>query len=50
MQEMIEIITTVGFPIAVCVYLLYERDRRTKELTDVIRDLGEYVRDLKDVA
>ena len=48
MQEIIEIISTVGFPIAVCVYLLYERDRRTKELTDVIRDLGEYVRNLKE--
>jgi len=30
------------------VYLLYERNQNTKELTTAIRDLAEYVRDLKE--
>lgn len=32
-------ITTVGFPIAVTVYLLFERNAATKELTKAISDL-----------
>jgi hypothetical protein len=39
MQEMIDIVTSVGFPIACCVYLLYERDRRTKQLTEAVTEL-----------
>ena len=39
MQELIEIMSTVGFPIAVSVYLLYERDRRTKQMTEALTDL-----------
>ena len=50
MEEIINILSNQPFAIAVCIYLLWERDRRTKQLTEVIRDLGEYVRDLKDVA
>ena len=33
------IITTVGFPIAMCVYLLYERQTTTKEMIIVLREL-----------
>lgn len=39
MHEWIEIISTVGFPIAVTCYLLYERNQKTKELTKAITDL-----------
>jgi hypothetical protein len=39
MNEWIEMISTVGFPIAVCVYLLWERNQKTKELTKAINDL-----------
>ena len=43
MEDLIEIISTVGFPIGVCVYLLYERtkstDKSMTELKDAIRDL-----------
>lgn len=39
MEEIIQIIGTVGFPIAVAIYLLYERDKTTKVLTKAITDL-----------
>lgn len=39
MQELISIITDVGFPIAISLYLLYERDKRTKEMTLALYDL-----------
>lgn len=43
MNEIIEIISTVGFPIGVCIYLLYERtkshDKSMAELKDAITDL-----------
>ena len=43
MNELVEIVSTVGFPIAVCIYLLYERtknhDRSMAELKDAITDL-----------
>lgn len=43
MNEIVEIVSTVGFPIAVCIYLLYERTRNTdkamSEVRDAIRDL-----------
>lgn len=32
-------VTTVGFPIAVTIYLLFERNAATKELTKAISDL-----------
>lgn len=48
MQELVDIVTKVGFPIAVCIYLLFDRDKTTKELTVAIRDLTEFVRDLRE--
>ncbi len=38
-QELVGIIGTVGFPIAICAYLLYERKTTTKDLISAIRDL-----------
>lgn len=39
MQEYAEIVATLGFPIAVTCYLLYERNAATKELKSAITDL-----------
>ncbi len=39
MYDLIEVISTVGFPMALCVYLLYERNQAIKELRGVISDL-----------
>ena len=36
MQELIDIVSTVGFPIAISVYLLYERDRTVKLMTKTL--------------
>lgn len=45
MQELVEIITTVGFPIAVSVYLLYERDRTTKQMTKTLNTIETLIRE-----
>ena len=39
MENVIQIISTVGFPIAITLYLLYERDKTTKALIKVITEL-----------
>lgn len=39
-EEIIGLIGTVGFPIAVCIYLLLERSKTTKELIKAIQDLS----------
>lgn len=44
MQEIIEMVASVGFPIAVTCYLLYERNTAIKELTKVISELTIYLR------
>lgn len=38
--EFISLIGTLGFPIVVCIYLLFERSKTTKELIRVIQDLS----------
>ena len=38
-MDIVALIGTVGFPIAVCVYLLYERNKAMKELVKVITAL-----------
>ena len=43
-EFIIDTITTVGFPIAVCVYLLYERDKTTKALIGAIHNLEMVIR------
>lgn len=37
--DIVSLIGSLGFPIAVAVYLLYERGRTMKELTKAINDL-----------
>jgi len=39
MEDLVSIIGTVGFPIAVTLFLLFERSKTTKELTKAIQDL-----------
>ena len=45
MQEMIDIVTTVGFPIAISVYLLYERDRTTKVMIKTLNTIETLIRE-----
>ena len=40
MEDLVSMIGTVGFPIAVCLYLLLERSKTTKELIRAINDLS----------
>jgi len=37
-MDMISLISTVGFPIAVTIFLLLERNKSTKELTQAINN------------
>jgi hypothetical protein len=46
MIENIDLISTVGFPIAVTCYLLYERNAATKELRKTVADLTIVVSEL----
>ena len=38
-EEFIKVCSQVGFPIAVCIYLLFERGKSTKSLTKAINEL-----------
>jgi hypothetical protein len=38
-NEIISLIGSLGFPIAICVFLLIERGKTLKELTKVIQEL-----------
>jgi len=39
-DEIVSLIGTLGFPIAICVFLLFERSKTTKELIKAIQDLS----------
>jgi len=43
-EQILSLISQVGFPIAVCVYLLFERSKTTKELTRAINELTIMIR------
>ncbi len=43
-MELIEMIGSLGFPIAVSVYLLIERSKSMKELTHAITDLTTLIK------
>ncbi len=43
-MEIAELIGTLGFPIAVSVYLLVERGKSMKELTKAIHDLTTLIK------
>jgi len=37
--DLIEVISTVGFPIAVSIYLLYSREKAIAKMTEAINEL-----------
>ena len=45
-EALVSIVTTVGFPIAVTVYLLYERTKETAGLREVIAENTAVTREL----
>ena len=38
-QDVVQVITNVGFPIFVALWLLYYGNKRQKEMTEALRDL-----------
>lgn len=47
MQEISQLIGTLGFPIAVCCWLLYERRTTQKELTKAVENFTETLIEIK---
>ena len=47
LELLTEIITNVGFPIAVCIFLLYERNKNMQKFIEMIRENTDAVKDLK---
>lgn len=47
MEEVVNLINTVGFPIAMVVYFIYDKNKTTaemmKQVTDCIKDMTETV-------
>lgn len=43
-EELVGLIGTLGFPVAVSVYLLWERGKHTKDLTKAIYELGNLLK------
>ena len=41
------LITSVGFPIAVCIFLLYERNKNMQKFIEMIRENTAAVKNLK---
>lgn len=46
MEDIVGLIGTLGFPIAVSVYLLFERRSVTKDLISAVRELTLTIHDL----
>lgn len=44
----VDVISTVGFPIAITIYLLITRDKTIKELTKAIHDLHITMKSIGD--
>ena len=47
LEILTEIITNVGFPIAVCIFLLYERNKNMQKFIEMIRENTLAVKNLK---
>lgn len=41
------LITSVGFPIAVCIYLLYERNKMMQKLVEIVQENTMATNELK---
>lgn len=37
-EEIVKVITNVGFPIAMCIYMLFENKKNTEKLTDAVNN------------
>lgn len=37
-EEFVKVITNVGFPIAMCIYMLFENKKNTEKLTDAVNN------------
>ena len=42
--DLVQAIGTLGFPIAISIYLLWERGKHTKDLTRAIYELGNLLK------
>lgn len=49
MEELTNLIGTLGFPIAVSAYLLYERSKNTQSMKELIINNNMILRDLKEL-
>jgi len=49
MNELIEIIQQIGFPIAVAIFLLWRYDKRLKDLTEVLHKIATTIEVLKNI-
>lgn len=47
-QAIVNIISTVGFPIAVCIYLLYDSGETKNKLSDLIQNNTEAMTKLQE--
>ena len=47
LELLTEIMTNVGFPIAVCIFLLYERNKNMQKFIEMIQENTTAVKDLK---
>lgn len=48
MNEIINIISNVGFPIAACIYVVRIQGKQIKYLTQVVRENTEVIRDFAE--
>jgi hypothetical protein len=48
MNELIEFVKSVGFPIAVAIYLLWRYEQRFIKVTDTLVKIGETLAVIKD--
>jgi len=46
MEELIDLIQKIGFPIAIAVWLLYERHKNIKENTMALQELRDMIKEL----
>ena len=49
MNEIVNIISNVGFPIAACIYVVRIQGKQIKYLTQVVRENTEVIRDLANM-
>jgi len=48
MTEIVKIIQSVGFPVAVAIYLLWKYEKRLKELSDIMQEMSKILAIIKE--